>query len=82
MKYKIGDKLLCLNDIVNILGMPLFIKGNEYTILNIMGPDEIILNHILYANEFNDWSENYIDKNFIHIKRLRKEKLNKIKKSD
>ena len=82
MKYKKGDKLICQKDIVNILGMPLFIKGNIYTILNILGTDEIFLDHILYGNEFGDFSEIYLDKNFINVKKLRKEKLNKIKKSD
>lgn len=82
MKYQIGDKLICQRDIVNFLGMPLFLKGDEYTILDILCPDEIILDHILYGNEFNDWSEDYVDKNFINVKKLRKEKLNKIKKPD
>ena len=63
MKMKKGDKLICLNTINGILGNPLFIKGNVYTILYIDG-DEYTLDHILWANEYASFSEEFIDKNF------------------
>jgi hypothetical protein len=63
---KKGDKLTCLETINNILGNPLFIMGKTYTILNI-DDDEIFLDHILYANEYNSFSIEWVNKKFKKI---------------
>lgn len=63
---KIGDKLKCKNDINNLFECPLFIKDNIYEVLHIDG-NLITLNHILYANEFADFEEEYVLKNFYII---------------
>ena len=78
MKYKIGDKLICIKDIYNLLNNPLFVKGNTYKVLSIIDNEDIILDHILYANEYGDFTENFVNKNFINLKELRKQKLLKI----
>lgn len=79
MKYKKDDKLVCIKDIDNMLGNPLFKKGEIYTILYISADKEdITLNHILYGNEYGILSEEYLDKNFISLKESRKQKLKKI----
>lgn len=63
---KKGDKLVCLKTINNILGSPLFIIGKTYTILNV-DDDEIFLDHILYANEYNSFSIEWVNKKFKKI---------------
>ena len=79
--YKKGDKLVCLNTINNFIAEPLFIEGEIYTVLDVDGED-VTLDHILYANEYADFTIDYIDKNFATLKEIRKEKLNKIDESD
>lgn len=66
-KMRTGDKLICLNNINNVFGKPLFIKGEEYTILSIDNEavtKTICLNHILYSNEYSDFDLEWIRKNF------------------
>lgn len=62
-----GDKLICKETVNNIFGMPLFERGKEYEVLyvdneksNIM----VVLNHNLYANEYNEYPIEWINKNF------------------
>lgn len=62
---EIGTKLLCTNDVFNIFNQPLFIKDQVYEILHVYGSDSIVLNHILYANEYADFDMNFIKENFI-----------------
>lgn len=64
---KIGDKLICKKTIDNIYGMPLFIKDKIYTVLGILrsGKDSrIVLDHILYANEYTDFDIDFVNDNF------------------
>jgi hypothetical protein len=83
MKYKKGDKLICIKQIINMLGDPLFIKGETYEILHIDNDihDNILfitLDHIMYGNEYGDFTKAYVDKNFRDLKKLRKQKLKNI----
>ena len=62
-----GNKLKCLNDISNLLGQPLFIKDEIYEVLFVNNEDVSILfclNHILYANEYNYFSLEWVKDNF------------------
>jgi hypothetical protein len=62
-----GDKLKCLNDISNLLGQPLFVKGEIYEVLYVNNEGVSILvclNHILYANEYNSFPIEWVKKNF------------------
>lgn len=63
---KKGDKIVCLKTINNILGNPLFIMGKTYTILNV-DDDEIFLDHIFYANEYNSFPTEWVNKKFKKI---------------
>lgn len=81
MKYKIGDKLVCIKNVNNILGYPLFIKGNIYEILDVSKDDDscdYTINHILHGNEYGDFSSDFVNIYFKSLKQLRKEKLEKI----
>lgn len=60
---KKGDKLKCNNDITNIFGWILFEKGEIYNIIGI-DDEEIYLNHVLYANEYNSYNREWVNKNF------------------
>ncbi len=77
MKYKVGDKLVCIRNINNLIDYPLFIKDEIYEILDV-SYDYVIINHISYGNEYGDFSIDFIDKNFKSIKQIRKEKLEKL----
>jgi uncharacterized protein YlbG (UPF0298 family) len=62
-----GDKLICINEITNIMNMPLFEKGKTYEVLYVDNEDVevmVCLNHILYANEYNNFSVGWVNKNF------------------
>lgn len=48
--YKVGDKLRCLEDIDNLFGWPLFVKGEIYEVLYVDDTD-VTLNHKLYASK-------------------------------
>jgi hypothetical protein len=60
---KKGDKLVCLETINNGLGNPLFIMGKTYTILSV-DDNEVFLDHILYANEYNSFPIEWVNKKF------------------
>lgn len=87
-KYKIGDKLICMQNIKNIFGYNLFLKNEEYEILNVfyninvdnINVTFIVLDHILIGNEYNEYTEDFVIKNFKTKKEIRKMKLDKIKK--
>lgn len=50
---KIGDVLICNETIKNIVGWVLFEEGKEYEVLLVdEEEDEVFLNHVLYANEY------------------------------
>ena len=61
-----GDKLLCTNTIKNIFGNDLFVKNKTYEILAVID-DNYILDHILYANEYQEYSFNFLKGNFRKI---------------
>ena len=82
---KQGDKLICLKTINNLINQPLFIEGEEYEVLYLISDDqnpekntEVCLNHIMYANEYNTWSINWVKETFKSKQELREEKINKI----
>jgi hypothetical protein len=67
---KRGDKLKCLNEILNPLGQPLFIKDEVYDVLYVDNEKfyvMVCLNHILYANEYNSFPIDWILENFKKI---------------
>jgi hypothetical protein len=82
MKYKIGDKIVCLQNITNILNMTLFIKDNIYEILDVSNDTDdncdYTINHILHGNEYGDFSSEFVNIYFKTLKQLRKDKLEKI----
>lgn len=66
-----GDKLKCLEDIPNALGMPLFKKDHIYEVLYIDHEDltiQVCLNHILYANEYQTFDLYWVQEKFKIIK--------------
>lgn len=70
MAIRKGDKLLCTEDVNNVFGMPLFKKGETYEVLcvdNEQVKTYIILNHILYANEYMEYELEWILKKFKQI---------------
>lgn len=79
----VGDKLICINQINNGWGWPLFDKGKEYEVLDIDYDElgEIIsatLNHNLYGNEYVERKFDFIKKNFRTKEELREDKLNEL----
>ena len=64
---KKGFKLKCKEDISNMLGMPLFEKDEVYEVLYVNHETTevlVCLNHILYANEYNSWPLEWVNKKF------------------
>lgn len=64
---KKGDRLICKKNINNIFGWPLFEKGKEYEVLYVDNEQVkvmVVLNHNLYANEYMDYSIDWVNKNF------------------
>lgn len=62
-----GDKLICKETIKNIFGMPLFEKDKEYEVLYIDNEKNeimVVLNHNLYANEYTEYSLDWVSKKF------------------
>ena len=50
-----------------MIGMPLFKKDEIYEVLYVNHEStevRVCLNHILYANEYNSWSFEWVNKNF------------------
>lgn len=81
MKYKVGDKLVCLDNINNFMGNILYKKGETYNVIcvfNDEGDIFITLDHTLIGNEYGDLPEQFIKGSFINIKKERKMKLEKI----
>ncbi len=68
---KKGLKLKCQKDVKNILGMPLFEKGETYEVLYTCNESTevlVCLNHILYANEYNLWPLEWVNEKFKIVK--------------
>ena len=64
---KKGDKLKCLETVNNILEMPLFEKGKVYEVLYMNNEDVqimVCMNHNLYANEYNQFSLEWVNEKF------------------
>lgn len=64
---KKGDKFLCTEDVNNVIGLPLFKKGEVYEVLYVDNEQVktfITLNHTLYANEYVEWELEWIVKRF------------------
>ena len=64
---KKGDRLKCLKKVDNLLGMPLFKKGEVYEVLYINNEDfkvMVCLNHTLYANEYNSFPLEWVNEKF------------------
>lgn len=67
MNIRKGDKFLCTEDINNVFGLPLFKKGDIYDVLyvdNEKVKTYIVLNHILYANEYMEHELQWVLKRF------------------
>jgi hypothetical protein len=64
---KIGDVLIANKTIKNGFGWPLYIEGYPYKILYITDDNYIVLNHLLYANEYAENTLNYIKQNFMEL---------------
>lgn len=67
MTIRKGDKLICTEDINNVFGMPLFEKGKEYDVLYVENEKVktfIVLNHVLYGNEYMEHELEWILKRF------------------
>lgn len=67
MNIRKGDKLICIEDINNIFGNPLFIKGEVYEVLYVDNEDiktKVVLNHILYANEYKEYDLEFVIRKF------------------
>ena len=62
-----GDKFICTEDVTNFLGWPLFKKGEVYNVLyveNEKAQTYLVLDHILYGNEYMEYELDWILKNF------------------
>lgn len=62
-----GDILICNETVNNLFGDPLFEKGKEYKVLYIDNEKVevmVCLNHNLYANEYNSFPIEWVNKNF------------------
>jgi hypothetical protein len=60
---QVGDTLICKNTINNFFGQPLFIENETYKILYI-DDENVVLNNILYANEYAEFDIEFIKNNF------------------
>lgn len=69
---KKGDYLICNESINNVMGWELFVKDHPYKILDI-GKDYVVLNHILYGNEYAEYTIEYILKKFTPMKELKRD---------
>jgi len=68
---KKGFKLKCNEDINNLFGDPLFKKDEVYEVLYVNNESTeilVCLNHILYANEYNLWQLDWVNKKFKIVK--------------
>jgi hypothetical protein len=67
MTIRKGDKLICTEDVNNVFGMPLFEKGKEYDVLYVDNEKVktfIVLNHVLYGNEYMEHELQWVLKRF------------------
>lgn len=67
MRIKQGDKLICLEDVNNIFGQPLFVKGEVYDVIYVNNENittTLCLNHILYANEYSEFDLEWVINKF------------------
>ena len=67
MSIRKGDKLLCTEDVNNVFGMPLFEKNKEYEVLYVDNEKVktfIVLNHVLYGNEYMEHELQWVLKRF------------------
>ena len=67
MGIRQGDRLICIEDIKNILGQPLFVKGEVYDVIYVNNENvvtTVCLNHILYANEYSEFDLEWVLKRF------------------
>jgi len=78
-EYKEGDILICIRQIDNMMGWPLFNEGEEYEVLHI-DDDEVFLNHVLYGNELSSRTIEYVKENFRYKSEIREEKINDLLK--
>lgn len=79
----VGDKLICINQINNGWGWPLFDKGKEYEVFHIDYDElgnimSVILNHNLYGSEYMERKFDFIKKNFRTKAELREDKINEL----
>ena len=78
----VGDKLICITQINNGWGWPLFDKGKEYEVLDIeILAGKIVsatLNHNLYGNQYIESTFDFIKKNFRTKEEFREDKLNEL----
>ena len=66
-----GDKLICTKEVKNFLGLLLFEEGKEYTVLYVDHEDiniMVCLDHILYGNEYNSFSIDWVNSRFVRKK--------------
>jgi hypothetical protein len=72
---KTGDLLQCEETINNIANNPMFIKKHVYQVLYLNKEQQlVILNHILYSNEYAEHTFNFINKYFKRITNEKEEK--------
>jgi hypothetical protein len=67
MTIRKGDKLICTEDVSNVFGWPLFEKGKEYEVLYVDNEKVktfIVLNHVLYGNEYMEHELQWVLKRF------------------
>jgi len=75
MKLKVGENLICVKEVNNLIDMPLFIEDEIYTVLHVDW-NYIKLEHL--GSEFSDYTIGFIREHFKTLKEFRKEKLDKI----
>jgi hypothetical protein len=66
-----GDKLICIKEVKNFLGLLLFEEGKEYKVLYVDHEDiniMVCLDHILYGNEYNSFSIDWVNSRFVRKK--------------
>lgn len=67
-----GDKLICKEAVNNVFGWPLFEKNKEYEVLYVDNEQSeimVVLNHKLYANEYNEYPIDWVNKKFKYVER-------------
>ena len=65
-----GEILICEQTVNNLLGQPLFEKGKEYEVIYVDNEQReimVTLNHNLYANEYQSYPIEWVNKNFKNV---------------